>query len=693
VTVWEYALGIAALAGMVVPVALACRTLCARWMPDWHGSQRLLAAAVMFVATLVLVAQVLGTVGLFRRWTVAVACTSVGLLVWQWARRTPPPAGHERPAPRGGFPQPTRRMVAISAMVVAVVVVRWVSATIIDFQYGMSDSDSLSYHGPFAARFVQTGWVTPLHYALGNAHFYPANGELVQAIAILPFHRDLLLPLVNLGWLAIALLAGWCAGRPFGAAPATVAGTALVLGAPLLISFNAGTAGNDIATLALTLAVVALLLQTGWRPAELAVAGAAAGLAMGTKLNVVPPLALLVVALPLVLRGSKRGSAAVRRASMLAWTSTAVGFSALWYVRNAVTAGNPLPWLRLGIGPLALPRLAHPDTGQELGVPLYRYGIDPDRWPELRAGLVFGLGRAWPLLLLLSLGGMVAAIVTGPGALRRLLGGFGFFAALAYLANPLSAGGIDALGGGFFRVNIRYLSPAIVTGMVLLPLVPALSRARAQAALLGTCTIGAIITTTGYPSTDAGNHVPPVGPLAMATAVGVALLGTVLVRSPPVSSAQGHRLWLWSAVAVGSAVVVGGGWGAQRQVAKSRYRDGPPSATTAAHLWAQPVSHQRIAVAGTAAYPLYGADLSNRVETPVVRFGRGDIAPIASCTSWRRALAEGNYGYVVLLANPFGPPEETLRWTRTIPRVREIVSDGRSWVFRLPSDVTAVGCL
>ncbi len=77
------------------------------------------------------------------------------------------------------------------------------------------------------------------------AWFYPANAELFHAIGMAAFHRDILSPLLNLGWLVGCLFAAWCIGRPYGVAPLSLALAAVALSVPVLAD-QAGEARNDI---------------------------------------------------------------------------------------------------------------------------------------------------------------------------------------------------------------------------------------------------------------------------------------------------------------------------------------------------------------------------------------------------------------------------------------------------------------
>ena len=101
------------------------------------------------------------------------------------------------------------------------------------------------------------------------------------------------------------MLAAYCVGRPYGLGPQSLIGGSIALGSQSLAEFQAGEALNDIVGVALILAAVAILVNaraaigTAGRDAErpdcsappLAVAGIAAGLAAGTKLSFLAPIA------------------------------------------------------------------------------------------------------------------------------------------------------------------------------------------------------------------------------------------------------------------------------------------------------------------------------------------------------------------------------------------------------------------
>ena len=93
------------------------------------------------------------------------------------------------------------------------------------------------------------------------AWFYPQSSELVHAAGIVVFKTDWLSPLINLIWLAIALLAAWCVGRPYKVGPATLVAAAIVLDAGVMIETQPGEGRNDIMGLAFLIAFAAFLIN------------------------------------------------------------------------------------------------------------------------------------------------------------------------------------------------------------------------------------------------------------------------------------------------------------------------------------------------------------------------------------------------------------------------------------------------
>ena len=61
---------------------------------------------------------------------------------------------------------------------------------------GMDRADTLWYHMPLAAKFVQTGSLGDIFFfdPIFFASFYPANSEVLHAVPILAFERDIISP-------------------------------------------------------------------------------------------------------------------------------------------------------------------------------------------------------------------------------------------------------------------------------------------------------------------------------------------------------------------------------------------------------------------------------------------------------------------------------------------------------------------
>jgi hypothetical protein len=96
-----------------------------------------------------------------------------------------------------------------------------------------------------------------------------------------------------------------------------------------------------------------------------------------------------------------------------------------------------------------------------------------------------------------------------------------------------------------------------------------------------------------------------------------------------------------------AAVVVG--YPVERHYLANRYRD--PSFTTpglnAAFKWARHVSGTRIATTSTRQYPLFGTDLSNRVQYLGERTAHGGFEAPADCRAFVDLVNAGDYDYLV----------------------------------------------
>ncbi len=665
----RYLLGVLEILLLVGFAGLGAVAIRRRLTPELSGSASLVAILVLAVALLIWCAELLGSFGAFEAVPYLALTGAVGVALWILLPRVARPEGESAalpgrpPGPPPSAPGPAghnARLVRLLALAVAAVaIVHFAAGVRLRLASGMTGFDSTWYHGPFAAGFFQSGNTWNLHYIAPQflAWFYPANSEVLHAIGMLAFGRDLISPLLNLGWLCGCLLACWCIGRPYGVASWSLALGAVALSLPVL-SDQAGEARNDMLGIFLLLAAVAVSLnawdlgqgKTGrMSGGALALVGLGAGLAAGTKLNFVLPCAALVLGLSLI---APRG----RRLRTLALTAAAAILGGgYWYLRNLAHSGNPLPWFdHLGPISVAAPR-------QELGGrethSVFGYLANGRVWSDwFFPGLHQGLWVAWPLLLglaALALAGCLARRAEPP---QRVAAATALLAGLAWLLAPTSASGPEGMPSGF-ESGLRYLAPALVLALALLPTVPELRSRLAS-----------------RPTVSRG-------------------LGRRRALAP--AACWPRRGWVWLAAALVLAIALG--YPLQRHYLRNRYAD--PSFTTpgldSAFRWARSVTGARIATTSTRQYPLFGTDLSNDVQFVGERRPHGGFIAPQSCRAWRRLLDQGEYDYVVASRDRIEPGKPAFppsaRWTEG-PQATVILRRPPTVVFRLHGTLPLSGC-
>jgi hypothetical protein len=591
----------------------------------------------------------------------------------------------------------------VALVATAMLAAEWGTRTVAVLHHGMDTVDTLWYHLPTAARFVQDGSITELHFLAAPdpvVVFFPANSVLLHGLGMVFLDNDFLSPLLNLGFLSIALLAGWCIGRPFGMAPVTLTGAAVLLATPGFVATQPGGAYNDIVGVALLLASAALLINADRESnrvgvAEVVVAALAAGLALGTKFTFIAPVAALSVGvIALAPRGMR-----LRRGG--AWGLVVVLAGGFWYVRNLVEAGNPLPGF--SFGPLDLPSPPN-DTASST---VSHFLFDGYAWQNyFLPGLGKAYGPAWWALVALAATGLVLAVFTGPRRIGRMLGLVGIAALGGYVFSPqfLTLYGVPY----YFVFNLRYVSPALILGLVLLPTVPVVTSGRRGWWVLGAFAFVLLaiqLDPTVWPTDLFGLRfgLPIEGVDALAGgAVGLA----VLVIGALILVARKHvGAWPPPKAAVVTAVlllVVAGFW-LQHTYLRHRYAVSHGAVHVAArplpelYKWAGDIHDERIAIAGgytILQYPLYGKDLSNHVQYVGVRGPYGVFNPIRDCVSWRRALNAGGYSYVVTSA-AVGRPGHPLEavWTSSDPAATFVGNKGPDVsVFRITRNLNPRGC-
>jgi hypothetical protein len=553
----------------------------------------------------------------------------------------------------------------------------------------MTGFDSTWYHGPFAAGFAQSGRTWDLHFIAPQflAWFYPANAEIFHGVGMLAFDRDLLSPLLNLGWVVGCLVACWCIGRPYRVAPWSLALGAIALSLPVL-SDQAGEARNDIVGIFFLLAAVAIALNAwdarknervgggesrspgdrlGGELGPLVLTGLAAGLAAGTKLNFALPAVVLVLGFAVIAPAGRRWRA------LATCGLAAVAGGGYWYLRNLVHSGNPLPWFD-SVGPISLPAPDQALGGRE-GHSVLAYLTDGTVWADwFLPGLHEGLTMLWPLLAAAALAGLLLCLVGSGDRVLQLMGLVGIAVIVAWLIAPTSASGPEGMPRGF-ESGLRYLAPALVLGLAILP-----------AALLPRVAWG------GGPGKA---RRPVFRPTDTASKRLRSWRKTQQRPGPPPRDRT--RGPLAAATLAFLALVVAIGYPLQRHYLENRYADPTFAAPgiNAAFKWSRSIAHSRIATTSTRQYPLYGTDLSNHVQYIGEEKPHGGFTAPTTCKRWRHALNAGQYDYVVTTRDRMergkSPYPDSTRWTEGLG-VEEILRKPPTVVFKLKGPLDPVAC-
>jgi hypothetical protein len=240
-----------------------------------------------------------------------------------------------------------------------------------------------------------------------------------------------------------------------------------------------------------------------------------------------------------------------------------------------------------------------------------------------------------------------------------LAGLVGLSTAVAWLVAPTSASGPEGMPRGF-ESGLRYLAPALVLGLALLPAAPLLRERWA---------------TLGY-------RMPFFAHRAKKSR------GTVT---------EVQRGWVLWGLAALVALAVFVGYPVQRYYLEHRYKN--PSFTTpglnAAFKWAQGVADSRIATTSTRQYPLFGRDLSNWVAFVGEERPHGGFEAPTDCRRYRELLNAGDYDYVIASydrtepGEPPYPPEAA--WTES-PSSRVVLKEPPTVVFELSGPLDPDAC-
>jgi hypothetical protein len=708
----SYLLGAAQLAVLAAGFGLASYWLRARLLPGWRGAPARLVEVIVAVALVTIVSEVLGTFGLLYAGALLLCAVLVALA----ARYVPTASGGGQTA-RGGELGLWAALVAI--VVIAIVVFDWAVTTKHALDTGIFNFDSLWYHMPFSASIFQS------HSTTGMDHvetvfvnwFYPQNSELLHAVGMLMTGRDTLSLFINFGWLAVAFLAAYCVGRPYGRGIQAVIAAAILAGCHTLVVREPGAAKNDLMAAALVLAGIAILIEA-WNaqpdadaPADgefaetgamrpelrtrvlygwpLAAAGLAVGLGVGTRLTIfAPAAALTVVALVLAPTG-KRWKAAGW------WFAGGLLGGGYWYLRNLIVAGSPIPEAT-GLGPISLP---HPERLQEgrPGYSISHYLTDTGVWRHyFEPGVHGAFGTLWPLVLVGAVAACLLAIFSGRDKLIRWLGGAALFGLVAYLFTPLGAAGAEGEPVGF-AINIRYVIPALLAALVLVPLPRFFDPPKRQWGLIAMLAVVFLVT-------DRPDHAlhDKARVFALAFVIVFVFVPTLIWLArrdglPTRAMAGGLAALAVASIALGYPV--------ERHYLNHRFANVsaetsvPGMGLDKAYAWTRGIHDSRIGLVGTTAgfagYGFYGPDISNHVLYLGEKGPHGAYNAIPTCEAFRTAVNDADLDYLVTSpflnflhsSKPIASPEA--RWLRGSGGVRPLFREKEVTVWQVTGPLKA----
>jgi predicted membrane channel-forming protein YqfA (hemolysin III family) len=721
-----YLLAAVQLALVVVPVGFSAYRLRQRLLPAWTGAPARLVESIVGVALLIWLSELLGLFGLFYAGTLIAAalltCLAIAFLPGGGADLGDHPE-RDGGSKSGTGPAGPESLVSLLVMLVVI------SATVFSYAVttkhaldrGVFNFDSLWYHLLFAVDMVQTHSVVGMHHTdtVFTNWFYPQNSELLHAVGILLTGRDTLSLFLNFGWLAVAFLAAYCVGRPYGRGAVTVVAAAILLECHTLVVRDPGAAKNDLAAAALLLASIAILVEAwshkrsagplapypdlksggpldrgaGWEKWALAAAGLAAGLAAGTRVTALAMAAALTLAVVVLAPRGRRLAAAGW------WFLPALAGGVFWYLRNLVVAGNPIPEVH-SLGPISLP---HPEQLQE-GRPdfnIAHYATDTGVWREyFGPGLHEAFGALWPLVVFGAALAALVAVLHGRDRIVRWVGAVALFGLVAYLFTPLSAAGAEGEPVGF-GINIRYVIPALLAGIVLLPLDRWLDGEKRQWWLLGALVLVFVITDRPDDALHDKARVFAFFLVALAVLLPALLLylrGRGVAAGVTAAAAAGLVLLL---VAIAYPV--------QRDYLDARFANQgsaderiPGMKLDGAYRWARGIEDARIGLAGTTAgfagYGFHGTDLSNRVRYLGEDGPHGAFNAIPTCAGFRAALNAADLDYLVTSPflnflhpdDPIASPEA--RWLRGEEAVSPVLRRGPVTVWRVEGELDPAAC-
>ncbi len=405
-----------------------------------------LALIVLWTSLQVGLGLLLGIAGLLGRGPLLAAEALLllgGAAAWLPGRRRRQGDG------RGWRLGPGRPLDRVEASLLMLVALTGLAAVWVLLSKPTDNFDSLAYHLPVMARWVETHSLS-VFGELGQVALYPSNWELLATMLVLPWGEDLTVGLPNLlAWVQLGL-AVFLLARQLGVGTRrSLAAAALLLFVPDLLG-RLPAIQPDIAVAAWFVGGLVFGLRWARRAAtpDLALLLLSAAMLCGLKLSG-PGYAVLLAGVVLVARwldvraGAGEPAAAgrsLRTAALLA--PALLLLAATWYVRNWLVIGNPLGQVELRLagvsifpGELGRAELARTTLGA-----LFEPGR-AEHWTLLAKVGWDALGLPLVAMLLLAVPATVAILRGRAGLPRRrglLLLALLAIAFLAYWNSPYS---------------------------------------------------------------------------------------------------------------------------------------------------------------------------------------------------------------------------------------------------------------
>lgn len=690
----RFLLGLVISCGVASFVVLSVQRVRRRLVPTWRGPEAVLADALLVVSIITIVSNILGALGLFASWPLAIGITTAAAGLWRWgipASASCPcddrdVAGTGTPAVRGDHQIGSWVRYAVGAAVGVVAALWWSQLTQIH-RRGIFDWDSLWYHLPMAATFVQTGHFIPLHLYDADiiVSTYPAGSDVFHAIGILAFGSNVASPLLNTAWAAVFVLATHVFGRRFGVGHIGTLLALTVLAFPVVVQLEAVSALAEMMALACLAAALAFAVvpatsrseeAEGWPDTgPIILGGLATGLMASTKLAMLGPAVVLFAGL--IAMHARRNRPFIRSVLIPAMIATA-STGAFWYLRNLIIFGNPVPALHLGIGTFALPSV---EQDGEFGTMLSTLVKGFSNGTTVSA-MTTTFGPLWFVFPIVSVAVVAVAVRRRASRETIVIAAIGLMMFVLGLLTPQYT-----FDGEYLNLfaNGRYLLAGLVT--TLFGLVALVCERRRHHPRMTAASLILFIATVAAPCA----HYAMTwwwGPARAATPwLGVVFFAILCVAIVAVDQRIGLRhgrvrCAITSSVGLGCAAVL---VVLHLAPTKARYRTSS-AATQDVYTWAQTHSGRTIAIepfdyadfsrlrpgdlawtqrryALLITYPLYGPDGENRV-VPVARFDGTRVIRPTSCAQWWTGLRRiGATDVVLWTPGPSYGPSRYQEWT------------------------------